>query len=49
MAENQVVKCEGHTARVARKHRIEKLLTDSNLDVPEDKTVLIKKRSVHFR
>ena len=43
MAENQRVTCDGHTARVARKRRIGNLLTDSKLDAPEDKTVLIKK------
>ena len=45
MAENQGVKCKGHTARMDRKHKIDKLLTEEGkLDLPdEDKTVLIKK------
>ena len=43
MGENLRLGCEGHTARVARKHRTDKLLADRKLDPPEDKTVLIKK------
>ena len=40
MAENQLVKCEGHFARVARKQKLEKVFTP---DLPEDRAVLIKK------
>ena len=45
MAEHQGVKCKGHTARMDRKNKVDKLLTEEGkLDLPdEDKTVLIKK------